>query len=63
MAGAGNVYRRDYEDVEHKFIWQAIRHRRPELLEVVKIELKAILIGLSRSTLRPPVSPCDLTLL
>jgi uncharacterized protein with HEPN domain len=39
MAGAGNVYRHDYEDVEQKFIWQAVQHRLPELLRVVEQEL------------------------
>jgi uncharacterized protein with HEPN domain len=42
MAGAGNVYRHDYEDVEQKFIWQAIKHRLQELLAVVEDELKEL---------------------
>ena len=42
MAGAGNVYRHDCEDVEPKFIWQAIRHRLPELLRAVEEELEEL---------------------
>jgi uncharacterized protein with HEPN domain len=41
IAGAGNVYRHDYEDVEQKFVWQAILHRLPELLAVVEQERNA----------------------
>jgi uncharacterized protein with HEPN domain len=42
MAGAGNVYRHDYEDVEQKLVWQAIKHRLPELLTVVERELNKL---------------------
>lgn len=42
MAGAGNVYRHDYEDVEQLFVWRAIRLRLPELLIVIEQELSAI---------------------
>ncbi len=39
MARAGNVFRHDYEDVEQKFVWQAIQHRLPELLAFIEQEL------------------------
>lgn len=42
MAGAGNIYRHDHEDVERLFVWQAIQHRLPELLIVIEQELAAI---------------------
>ena len=41
VAGAGNVYRHDYEDVEQQLVWQAIQHRLPELLAIVEQELNA----------------------
>ena len=41
IAGAGNVYRHDYEDVDQHLVWQAIRHRLPELLVVIEQELGA----------------------
>jgi uncharacterized protein with HEPN domain len=29
MAGAGNVYRHDYEDVAAEFVWETVVHCRP----------------------------------
>ena len=39
MAGAGNVYRHDYEEVDQRLVRQTIQHRLPELLSVVEQEL------------------------
>jgi uncharacterized protein with HEPN domain len=39
IAGAGNVYRHDYEAVERLLIWGTIHERLPELLAVVEQEL------------------------
>lgn len=41
IAGAGNVFRHDYEDVQHKLIWGTVHKRLPELLAVVEVELQA----------------------
>lgn len=41
MAGAGNIYRHDYEDVEQRLVWQAIHNRLPQLLAVIEHELDA----------------------
>jgi uncharacterized protein with HEPN domain len=39
MAGAGNVYRHDYEDVAAQFVWDTVQRALPSLPEVVEIEL------------------------
>jgi uncharacterized protein with HEPN domain len=39
MAGAGNIYRHDYEDVQHKLIWGTIHDRLPDLLSAIEREL------------------------
>lgn len=39
VAGAGNVYRHDYEDVQQKLVWGTVHDRLPELLTVVEREL------------------------
>ena len=39
MAGAGNVYRHDYEDVAAQFVWDTVQCALPSLREVVEIEL------------------------
>lgn len=39
IAGAGNVYRHDYEAVERLLIWGTVHERLPELLAVVEQEL------------------------
>ena len=35
MAGAGNVYRHDYEDVRERLIWGTMQNRLPDLLAAV----------------------------
>lgn len=42
MAGAGNVYRHDYEDVQQRLVWGVVKNRLPELLAVVECELSLI---------------------
>jgi uncharacterized protein with HEPN domain len=39
MAGAGNVYRHDYEDVQQRLVWGTVHNRLPALLAVVEQEL------------------------
>jgi uncharacterized protein with HEPN domain len=39
MAGAGNVYRHDYEDVAAQFVWDTVQRALPSLREVVEIEI------------------------
>jgi uncharacterized protein with HEPN domain len=39
MAGAGNVYRHDYEDVQQRLVWGTVQNRLPALLAVVEQEL------------------------
>jgi uncharacterized protein with HEPN domain len=39
IAGAGNVYRHDYETVDRLLIWGTVHDRLPELLAVVEQEL------------------------
>ncbi len=38
-AGAGNVYRHDYEDVLQHLVWGTVHNRFPALLEAVEMEL------------------------
>ncbi len=40
VAGAGNVYRHDYEDVQHKLIWGTVHNRLPALLAATEQELQ-----------------------
>ena len=40
MAGAGNVYRHDYEDVAAKFVWETVARALPSLRAVIEVELK-----------------------
>lgn len=40
MAGAGNVYRHDYEDVRQRLVWGTVHNRLPALLEAVERELR-----------------------
>ncbi len=42
MAGAGNVFRHDYEDVQHRLVWGTVQTRFGALLEAVEAELKAL---------------------
>jgi uncharacterized protein with HEPN domain len=39
MAGAGNVYRHDYEDVAAQFIWDTVERALPALRVVIVDEL------------------------
>jgi uncharacterized protein with HEPN domain len=40
MAGAGNVYRHDYEDVAAEFVWETVQRALPPLRTVIEIELE-----------------------
>jgi uncharacterized protein with HEPN domain len=42
MAGAGNVYRHDYEDVAASFVWVVLQNHLPSLRIVVEQELAAL---------------------
>jgi uncharacterized protein with HEPN domain len=39
MAGAGNVYRHDYEDVAAQFVWDTVQRALPSLREVIEREI------------------------
>jgi uncharacterized protein with HEPN domain len=39
MAGAGNVYRHDYEDVAAEFVWDTVERALPSLRTVIEAEL------------------------
>lgn len=39
MAGAGNVYRHDYEDIQERFLWMTLDKHLEPLLRVVENEL------------------------
>lgn len=41
MAGAGNVYRHDYEDVAAQYVWETVQSALPPLRRVVEQELKS----------------------
>ncbi len=42
MAGAGSVYRHDYEDVAPSFVWVVLQDHLPPLRVVVEQELAAL---------------------
>jgi uncharacterized protein with HEPN domain len=42
MAGAGNVYRHDYELIIDKAVWDTVHESLPPLLAVVKEELRSL---------------------
>ena len=42
MAGAGNVYRHDYEDVAAEFVWETVERALPPLRIAIEIELNRI---------------------
>lgn len=42
IAGAGNVYRHDYEDVQHRLVWGVVNNRFPALLAFVEYALRRI---------------------
>ena len=39
MAGAGNVYRHDYEDVAAGYVWETVQRSLPPLRVVIAQEL------------------------
>jgi len=39
MAGAGNVYRHDYEDVAARYVWETVQRSLPPLRFVIAQEL------------------------
>ncbi len=39
MAGAGNVYRHDYEDVAAEFVWETVARALPPLRTAIEVEL------------------------
>jgi len=39
IAGAGNVFRHDYEDVVPKMVWDTVRFALPPLEQVIEAEL------------------------
>jgi uncharacterized protein with HEPN domain len=39
IAGAGNIYRHDYDSVEEDLIWASVRNALPPLLAAVEAEL------------------------
>lgn len=41
MAGAGNVYRHDYEDVAALYVWDTVQRALPPLRTVVEQELRS----------------------
>lgn len=49
IAGAGNVYRHDYEDVASSFVWKTVRSELDSLALAVETELKRAAIALSGS--------------
>jgi uncharacterized protein with HEPN domain len=42
MAGAGNVYRHEYEDVAAKLVWDTVQLALPPLNAVIARELAAL---------------------
>ena len=40
IAGAGNVYRHDYEDVAAEFVWETVGRALPPLRAVIEAELR-----------------------
>jgi uncharacterized protein with HEPN domain len=42
MAGAGNVYRHDYELIVDKAVWDTVHESLPPLLAVVEKELRSL---------------------
>jgi len=42
MAGAGNIYRHDYEDVAARHVWDTLQIDLPPLLAVITQELATL---------------------
>jgi uncharacterized protein with HEPN domain len=53
MAGAGNVYRHDYEDVAAEFVWETVERALPPLRVMVDAGFPAHEIGAIIRHLRP----------
>ncbi len=45
MAGAGNIYRHDYEDVAVHLVWDTVKMAIPELRPVIEQELARLNSG------------------
>jgi uncharacterized protein with HEPN domain len=41
MAGAGNIYRHDYEDVSAELVWETVQRALPPLRVAIAAELDA----------------------
>jgi len=41
MAGAGNIYRHDYEKVRETLVWKTVKNALPGLLRVIEEELQS----------------------
>jgi uncharacterized protein with HEPN domain len=41
IAGAGNIYRHNYDNVVESFAWTTVKHSLPDLLAAVDAELEA----------------------
>ncbi len=56
MAGAGNVYRHDYEDVAAHFVWNTVQDALPPLKVVIEEELSrlASAVQICHEPLGPP---------
>src|SRR5262249_22039093 len=42
MAGAGNIYRHDYEDVAARYVWETLQRDLPALRIVIEREITAL---------------------
>lgn len=42
MAGAGNVYRHDYEDVAARYVWNTLQRDLPPLRSVIEREIASL---------------------
>ena len=42
IAGAGNIYRHDYEDLLEQIVWQTVRHGLEPLRAAVETELRIL---------------------
>ncbi len=45
IAGAGNIYRHDYEDVAPRYVWDTVRLALPPLRIVIKEEIEKLAGG------------------
>jgi uncharacterized protein with HEPN domain len=42
IAGAGNIYRHEYEDVEARIVWNTVQSALPPLLKAVREEIERL---------------------